>query len=185
MSVRNIPELRWSVPIAVDEIPESGRRIELAPDADMRDAIAKMAGVPALHRLEAGFDLTRHGRDGVRAVGRVSATVGQTCVVTLEPLQNEVDEPIDLLFIAQPGSQPKEAQAEGPLSIDVDEPPEVLRNGVVDLGAVAMEFLILGIDRYPRKPGAAFAAPPAGDPEAHPFAALAVLKKGQRGKGGR
>ena len=53
-----------------------------------------------------------------------------------------------------------------------------LRDGVVDLGAVATEFLLLGIDPYPRKPGAVFDAPPAGDPSSHPFAALAALKKG-------
>ena len=169
------------MPIAVDEIPESGRRIELAADADTREAIARLAGVSALPRLEAGFDLTRHGRDGLRVVGRVSATVGQTCVVTLEPLQNEVDEAVNLLFTPQ--LNPKPAPAEGPRSIDADEPPEALRDGVVDLGAVVLEFLILGIDPYPRKPAAVFAAPPAGDAGAHPFAALAALKKGHGGKG--
>ena len=46
----------------------------------------------ALPRLEAAFDLTRIGGDGVHVVGRVSATVSQTCVVTLDPMQNEVDE---------------------------------------------------------------------------------------------
>ena len=50
---------------------------------------------------------------------------------------------------------------------------------MVDLGAVATEFLLLGIDPYPRKPGAVFDAPPAGDPSSHPFAALAALKKGE------
>ncbi len=41
-----------------------------------------------------------------------------------------------------------------------DEPPEPLVGGTVDLGAIATEFLILGIDPYPRKPGAEFDAPP-------------------------
>src|SRR5689334_19327727 len=58
------------------------------------------------------------------------------------------------------------------------EPPEALQDGVVDLGAVAAEFLLLGIDPYPRKEGAAFDAPPVADPSGHPFAALATLKKG-------
>ena len=56
-------------------------------------------------------------------------------------------------------------------------------DGVVDLGAVATEFLLLGIDPYPRKPGAVFDAPPAGDAAGHPFAALAALKKGDGEKG--
>ena len=40
-----------------------------------------------------------------------------------------------------------------------------------------MEFLLLGIDPYPRKQDAVFASAPAGDPAARPFAALASLKR--------
>ena len=43
--------------------------------------------------------------------------------------------------------------------VAADDPPEVLHDGAVDLGAVATEFLLLGIDPYPRKPGAVFDAP--------------------------
>ena len=32
------------------------------------------------------------------STGRVRARVGQTCVVTLEPIESEIDEPIDLIF---------------------------------------------------------------------------------------
>jgi hypothetical protein len=56
-----------------------------------------------------------------------------------------------------------------------------LVGGVVDLGAVATEFLTLGIDPYPRKPGAEFAAPPAADNTPKPFAGLAALKNKQGG----
>jgi hypothetical protein len=52
-----------------------------------------------------------------------------------------------------------------------------LNNGTVDLALLTVEFLILGIDPYPRKPGATFQAPEAGQPGPHPFAALAALKK--------
>ena len=56
--------------------------------------------------------------------------------------------------------------------------PEPLIDGRVDLGAIATEFLMLGIDPYPRKPDAAFEPPAAADDDtAHPFAALAALRK--------
>src|SRR5271156_3377550 len=54
--------------------------------------------------------------------------------------------------------------------------PEPLIGGVVDLGALATEFLILGLDPYPRKPGAVFELPQDVKPEPGPFAALAGLK---------
>ena len=66
--------------------------------------------------------------------------------------------------------------------IDIDAAPseeaEPLIGNSVDLGLLATEFLMLGIDPYPRKPGVAFDAPEAAaDPAGHPFAALAALQK--------
>jgi uncharacterized metal-binding protein YceD (DUF177 family) len=165
----------WSATVAVADIPETGRRLELVADSAARDAIAKAAGLAALPRLEAGFDLVRQGSDGLRAVGLVSATVVQNCVVTLEPIESRIEEPVDLLFL--PDVAPA-ADAAGLQALEADDPPEPLRDGVVDLGAVSTEFLLLGIDPYPRKPDAVFHAPPAGEPASHPFAALQALKKG-------
>jgi uncharacterized metal-binding protein YceD (DUF177 family) len=167
----------WSAPITVDDIPETGRRVELAPDAATRDAVARVAGVVTVPRLVARFELTRHGRDGLRIVGHVSATVGQVCVVTLEPMENEVEERIDLVFAPPRDPKPKRTESAAFRCLDAEDPPELLHNGTVDLGAVATEFLILGIDPYPRKSGAVFEIGPAGDSAAHPFAALAALKK--------
>ena len=48
------------------------------------------------------------------------------------------------------------------------------------LGQVAVEFLALGLDPYPRKPGAQFAAgpePEIGEKTRQPFASLAALRK--------
>ena len=58
-----------------------------------------------------------------------------------------------------------------------DEPPEPLFGGKLDLGTIATEFMLLGIDPYPRKPGAEFAPVKADDGSAKPFAALEALKK--------
>jgi hypothetical protein len=68
---------------------------------------------------------------------------------------------------------------------EVDENEhEELRNGAVDLGVIAVEFLLLGLDPYPRKPGATFDLPAVGDAEEHPFAALAALKDPKKGGAG-
>ena len=164
----------WSVPIRLDDVPEAGRRLDLDADAASRAAIAAAAGVDAVTRLHATFDLARRGRDGLRVVGTVSATVRQTCVVTLDPVENEINEGIDLIFAPAAGTKGSlEAAA------DMDEAPEVLADGVVDLGAIATEFLILGVDPYPRKAGSVFEPPPSADAGGHPFAALAALRTGR------
>jgi Large ribosomal RNA subunit accumulation protein YceD len=174
-------ERLWSVPLALSDVPESGRHSDLVADEQARNAVARHAGLAALPRLEASFDVTLHGRGGLHVVGRVSATVGQTCVVTLEPLSNEIEEEIDLLYMrpaeaAAATDEESEAEAE-PKS---DE-PEPLIGGTVDLGVLATEFLLLGLDPYPRKPGAVFEAPRDNRPEAGPFAGLAGLMKNRDG----
>ena len=95
--------------------------------------------------------------------------------MTLEPIESEIDEPVDLLFLPEAAGAGDSAALQAG---EAEEPPETLKDGVLDLGAVATEFLLLGIDPYPRKADAVFDAPPAGDPSSHPFAALAALKKG-------
>jgi uncharacterized metal-binding protein YceD (DUF177 family) len=177
------PAPPWSVPIVVAEVPDTGRSLAFAPDEAQREAIAAAADILALPRFEATFDLTRHGADSLRVVGHVSAKVIQRCVVTLDPVENEIDEDVDLLFQPQAEAPRAPAPDTGHQGLESAEPPEVLHGDVVDVGAVATEFLLLAIDPYPRKPGAVFEAPPAGDPASHPFAALAALKKDGGKKG--
>jgi uncharacterized metal-binding protein YceD (DUF177 family) len=181
MTRRELQERPWSVPMPITEVPETGRQVDLEPDTATREALARMAGLVALPRLRAVFDLARHGSGGLRVVGRVSATVEQACVVSLDPVFNEIEEAVDLVF--SPAITADAAGRQVAIqNIDAEEPPEALQDGIVDLGVVATEFLILGIDPYPRKPGAVFAAPQADEPVAHPFAALAALKKGHGGR---
>jgi hypothetical protein len=171
----------WSVLVRLDEVSDSGRHIELEAGADVRAALAKPLGVDAVERLTAGFDLTRRGRDGVHVAGAVRATVRQTCVVTLEPVLCEIDEEIDIDYLP-PNEMRKTAE-----TIDLEysegmqggpDEPEALTGNSIDLGLLATEFVILGVDPYPRKPDAAFEPPRTAEAgAAHPFALLAGLNK--------
>jgi uncharacterized metal-binding protein YceD (DUF177 family) len=159
----------WSVIVALDEIPETGLHTEIEAPEPVRADLAKLAGLRELPRLSAVFDLTPRGA-GVHVAGQVSAHIGQACVVTLDPIESDLVESIDLVFAPAAQAQPED------LKLD-DEPPEMLVDGKIDLGAIATEFLLLGIDPYPRKPGAEFAPVKVEDTGAHPFAALEALKK--------
>jgi hypothetical protein len=59
------------------------------------------------------------------------------------------------------------------------DPPDPIVNGRIDLGALASEFLALGLDPYPRKPGVEFKSltEDADDARPSPFAVLGKLKK--------
>src|SRR5437764_6977688 len=131
-------ERPWSATIRLDEIAETGRHVELEASEEVRAALAKPAGVDAIERLVARFDLTPRGRDRLYVSGEVSGTVRQTCVVTLDPVTNEIDEPIDIDFA--PPREPRENAAE--IDIDAASPNdevEPLIANAVDLGLLATE----------------------------------------------
>ena len=164
----------WSVPLAVDDLPETGLHRAIEASAEVRAELAELAGLRELPQLSAEFDVFKQGA-GILVTGRVKAKVCQFCVVSLELMESEIDEAVDLEFAPMagvPAAKKARKRAHGS-----DEPPEPLVDGMLDLGALATEFLILGINPYPRKPGSHFAAPPAEDAGEHPFAALEALKK--------
>lgn len=174
------PERPWSVPVSLHDIPESGRHFGIVADEATRNTIAQAAGLRALPRLEASFEVTRRGSGGLHLAGRVSATVGQDCVVTLDPIDNDVEEVIELVFNPGDAAPVSEDSRKRVLEVTAEDVPEVepLVNDMIDLGAIATEFLLLGIDPYPRKPEAVFVAPASKEEAQHPFAALASLRKG-------
>jgi hypothetical protein len=168
----------WHVSVRREDVPETGQQhLEIEADEEVRARLAILAGVPAVPQLGISADVTRHG-EGLRAAGRLTASVTQACVVTLEPIENTIDEPFDVLFLPQDvaGAAPA---GRGPE--EVDDTREPLVNGAADLGAVATEFFLLGIDPYPRRPDAVFSGPAEDRASDGPFASLSRLK-GQDGK---
>lgn len=173
----------WTETISFDEVSENGAHVHLVADEHTRDEMAKAAGLREVTRLEASFDITRQGGHALRIAGDVSASVGQTCIVTLEPVESEVHESFDLLFSESAPQSIADKDGQATVQFGDADVPEPLQAGTVDIGAVATEFFLLGINPYPRKEGAVFEPPrPPEDPSAHPFASLAALKKGKTGR---
>ena len=82
---------RFAHQLRLDQIRD-GERLDLAADDAERNAIAKRLGLQSLERLEAHVCLDRSG-EIVRAKGRLLAALGQSCVVTGDPVAAHVDEP--------------------------------------------------------------------------------------------
>jgi hypothetical protein len=169
----------WRVPVLVAQIPETGLHRDIAAEQPVREAMAGLAGLREVLSASASLDVMPERGGRFHVAGRVRARIGQTCVVTLEPIENDIDEPIDLVF-APPEQVPQlsdlvdeAAEREG----EIPDPPEPIIDGFIDLGRLATDALLLAVDPYPRKPGAVFEPPVAADdPEDHPFAALKALK---------
>jgi uncharacterized metal-binding protein YceD (DUF177 family) len=169
----------WRVPLVVAQIPETGLHRDLEADAAERAAIADVGGLREILSASASLDVTPKGGGRFHVQGRVRARVGQTCVVTLEPIENDIDEAIDLMF-APPEQIPELATLVDDTAdsdVEIPDPPEPIENGIIDLGRVATDALFLGVDPYPRRNDAVFEPPVVPeDPEDHPFAALKGLK---------
>jgi hypothetical protein len=181
----------WRAPVTVAQIPDTGLYREIEASPREREAIAEVAGLREVLSARASFDVMPKAGGRVHVLGRVQGRIGQTCVVTLDPIESDLDEEIDLMFAPEAEARKlADLIAEGQDKDDDDEgdhgqvadPPEAIVNGVIDLGRLATDALLLGIDPYPRKPGAAFEARvEALDPKDHPFAVLRGLRDKPKG----
>jgi uncharacterized metal-binding protein YceD (DUF177 family) len=182
-----------SRPFDPDSIPAEGTERQLTATVEERAAIAAGFGLLSLDALSAELQLHHWRGEGVRIEGRLRARLSQSCVVTLEPVVQEIDERFELR-LAPEGSrlagEPARPQAEIAIDPDADDPPDVYAGSQIDLGAVVEEQLALFIDPYPRAPGAELPAIGEGPAEEErkaesPFAALAKLKDEKPGKPGK
>lgn len=174
----------WSVLVPVIQIPETGLQRDIVANASQRAGVASLGGIVDVLSLKASLVLSPIGDRNIHVVGRVQGRVVQTCVVTLDPVEADLDEPVDQVFA--PPSQIRELAAlvdeAAESDVETPDPPEPIENGFIDIGHLVTDALFLGLDPYPRKPDASFEPviqPP--DPEDHPFAALKALQTESKG----
>ena len=156
---------------SVTRLPQSGMPVLVDADARQREALAAAHGLVSVERFHAELLVAPWKRNGVRVSGRVEADITQQCVVTLDPLQAKVEEAVEGLFLPEDSKLGRLGfEAGGEIHIDAEGPdsPETFSGDTIDVGALAEQFFALGIDPYPRKPGAMLAAGDGGDASSQP-----------------
>lgn len=156
--------------VDVMNLPPQGTQVRVEATAEECAALARDFGLPGIQSLSGDYKLNNSAK-GVHVTGAVKAAISQTCVVTLEPFDSQIEEDVEVDF-AEPSGMPPEP----PTEMHEYEPPDEIVNGHIDLGALTAEFLALGLDPYPRKPGVDFAYQDPADAKDSPFAALGKLK---------
>ncbi|MBY0337106.1 MAG: DUF177 domain-containing protein [Acetobacteraceae bacterium] len=159
----------FSHPLVLERVPRGGLRLRLAADAAARERLAKRFGLLSLGRLEAELALRPVEGGRVAVTGRLSAAVEQPCVVTLEPVAQEVEEAVEWLLLPDGIEPTEDLDSEGPDEIESEA-------GVADLGEALAQQLSLALDPFPRAPGAELPEAYRGE-DTGPFAALARLRK--------
>lgn len=164
----------WSSIVRLGKLSSGPVRRRLEPDEAQRKAVARELDLVQLPRLEADLAV-EPWLDGGRISGRWSATVVQTCGVTLEPLESDLSGVIDLKVVPEGSVHAPSLEAQLAYDPEADEPPDVLEGDDIDLAGYLVEHLALEIDPFPRKPGAEFDYQPPAQDES-PFAVLKNLK---------
>jgi hypothetical protein len=174
-----------SRPLKVDEIRDGNSGETAATEAELA-AIARMLELVTLKRLALYYRVERAGGGRWRLAGRLQAGVTQACVVSLGPVEAQLEVPVEAEFWPAALVEELERNAEEGGSQGLLDWPEPVVDGRIDLGPVIYETLATALDPYPKRPGASFdwsqgRPPEAGEGRSGPFAALAALKRHKRG----
>ncbi|WP_439617006.1 YceD family protein [Shinella sp.] len=175
----------FSYPVKVGHISANPVSVTIEADAEERAGLARLWSVLEVKALSATLQVQRWKRDGVRLKGRVAADIVQACVVTLDPVEAHIDEPVDVIFVPE-GSKLARlplATESGEMLLDPDGPdaPEIFSGDTIDAGVTAAEHVALAIDPYPRRADVAFSghieSTDKDDRKPSPFAVLKDWKK--------
>ncbi len=162
--------------IRVDSMPTTGRDLHLSVASDERTTLAAELAVSAVNGLEVKLHAVRF-RGGIRVTGRLVAEIVQPSVVTLDPVVQKIEEPIDRVFLPG-GEKPfvETADAEVFVDLEGEDLPDHFEGNEADMTPLIVETLALAIDPYPRNKGEQVPEAGFGDEKVSPFAQLKVLK---------
>ena len=156
----------------LDALGAAERAVSISAKPEERAALATRFGLQSIERLDAVLTIVKDAA-GLRVRGRLGADVTQSCSITGEPIPVTLDEPVELLFVA-------EDLAGDEIELSADACDTIVHDGSgIDLGEAVAETMALALDPFPRCADAAEATQEAsvsGEPEAGPFAALAALR---------
>ena len=170
----------------------SGAALEITPSDGERAALAKRFGFLGLPAFSARASVDRRVGGQIVVEGRLRARIVQACVLTLDPVAQDLDEAFRIVFRMDMADDRDPESGEAVLASQADA-PEPLTGNVLDVGEIVAEQLSLAADPYPRRPGAKLEdvlpkprhGGRKGHPEQrrHPFAGLAALRdKPRRGR---
>jgi hypothetical protein len=149
----------FSYKVKVGHISLNPVEVRLEADEAERKGLAALWDVVSVEELKAELKINRWKRDGVRVRGTVKARIVQECVVSLDPVETEINEEFEQLFVPE-GSKlarvPIQPSGEMVMDPEGQDLPETFVGDTIDAGVVVAEFAAMGIDPYPRKPGLDF-----------------------------
>ena len=184
-----VPVLDW-----VHEVSHLTRKRSEAAYETVREAtteelvsVAEAMRVISCGSVQAKYQISARAKGRFVMRGSVKGEVVQSCVVSLEPVTEKVNEDFEVEFwpAAQIETAPGEEIELGPDDLEARD-VEPIHDDVLEAGRVVYEVLASGLNPYPRAEGVSFTSIHAGnagdggadEPETreNPFAVLEKLK---------
>ncbi|HTO30166.1 MAG TPA: DUF177 domain-containing protein [Pararhizobium sp.] len=174
----------FSYPVKVGNISANAVKVHLEANEAERAALREQWNVSDVLSLTSDLQIARWKKDGVKIKGHVKAKIVQACVVTLDPVEAEIDEPVEAIFVPENSRLARIAATDSvEMILDPEGPdlPDTFTGDTIDVGLAVTEYAALAIDPYPRKAGASFEerieSSQKDDVRPNPFAVLKDWKK--------
>ncbi len=178
--------------VDLDKLGTNGTALEISTSEAERAALVKRFGFLGLPAFSARVTVDRRPGGRVVVEGRLKGQLVQACILSLEPVTQELDDAFRLVFAENVAEDRDPESGEALLNAQTDA-PEPLEGNMLDVGEIVAEQLSLTADPYPRRPGIKLedvlpkpkggARRSAPEQRRHPFAGLAALKdKPRRGR---
>lgn len=168
---REVPDNGYEKLIRIEDLSSRPKSYNVVFPGEALEKVAQRLEAESAALVEAVFDISRSG-PVILIEGRVRAKLVRTCVTSLEPMDEEIDEAFS--FELELVDEMPDLAAE--VEIDI-EAPEPITGDTIDLAEQAIQQVSLAMEPFPRKAGAEPVKDEAEQPSLSPFAALKSLKQ--------
>ncbi|MBE9476477.1 MAG: DUF177 domain-containing protein [Proteobacteria bacterium] len=167
-------------PIRLGDVPKSkGISFDVNFSGTELIAIADVLSAITVKKMRIQGKISPSGKKDWVLQAKVGATVVQTCVITLNPVQTRVDTPVTRKYVTDYVVNPDESVTE--MTTDESIEPLVAE---IDIAEIAIEAVALALPDYPKSHDAQLetavfteaGVTPMTDEDTKPFASLASLK---------
>lgn len=169
--------------VSVNVLPSSGLKLSLGLTSDNQDALKESLNILSVPQFESELIFKGWRKGGVKVKGRFFAELERECVVTLEPLTEEIKEDFERTFLPKGSKLAKpEFNEEGEMVLDPDgaDIPDLFSGNTLDAWEILIEQVLLAMDPFPRTDNADISVHQAPEeelaPKQSPFAVLKSLK---------
>ena len=167
------PQLDWTPKVTDIRDPRSFSRTASQEECA---TITELFGDVECRALRTRYELRPLAPGRYRMSGDVQARIGLICGVTLEPIEQLIDQHFDVEF--RRGAR-RDMELEPDFNALDDDEPEPIVQGLIEAGRFICEVVASEIDPFPRADNVELERSEAGDQQAprNPFAVLQHLKK--------